>query len=133
VKLSPKVKDVPQLDDRSNLSLVQWQVLLRGKLTANADHFPTESDKKTHVFACTTSKTTILLETTIKAEDDPENAFPNWEAMVDFLVTSLRNPYERADARSAYKELQIHPNESFFDFKLKFLQYTTRGKIDRSE
>jgi hypothetical protein len=27
MKLSPKVKDVPQLDDGSDLSLVQWQVL----------------------------------------------------------------------------------------------------------
>jgi hypothetical protein len=41
------------------------------------DHFPTESDKKTHVFACITSKTAILLETTIETKDDPEDAFPN--------------------------------------------------------
>lgn len=132
-KLSPKAKDVPQLDDGSSPSLVQWQVLLRGKLTANADHFPTELDKKTHVFACTTGKAATLLETAMEAEDNPEEAFPNWEAMVDYLVTSLRNPHERADARSAYKELQMHPNESFFDFKLKFLQYATRGKVARSE
>jgi hypothetical protein len=44
---------------------------------ANADHFPTESDKKTYVFACTTSKTATLLETTIETKDDPENAFSN--------------------------------------------------------
>lgn len=133
IRLSAKVKDVPQLDDGSNPSLVQWQVLLKSKLTANADHFPTESDKKTHVFACTTGKAATLLETAMEAEDDPEEAFPDWEAMVDYLVTSLRNPHERADARFAYKELQMHPNESFFDFKLKFLQYATRGKVAKSE
>jgi hypothetical protein len=44
---------------------------------ANADHFPTESDKKAYVFACTTSKTIILLEIIIKAKDNPENIFPN--------------------------------------------------------
>jgi hypothetical protein len=44
---------------------------------ADADYFPTESNKKTYVFACTTSKTIILLETIIKAKDNPENAFPN--------------------------------------------------------
>jgi hypothetical protein len=43
----------------------------------NTDHFPTESDRKTYVFACTTSKTTILLEIIIKAEDNPENIFPD--------------------------------------------------------
>jgi hypothetical protein len=41
------------------------------------DYFPTESNKKTYVFACITSKTIILLETTIETKDDPENAFPN--------------------------------------------------------
>ncbi len=53
--------------------------------------------------------------------------------MVDFLVTSLRNPHQKADARAAYKELRMHSNESFFDFKLKFLQNATRGKIAKSE
>jgi hypothetical protein len=61
---------------------------------ANMDYFLIKSDKKIYVFACTTSKIIILLEIIIKAEDDPENAFPNWEAMVDLLVISLRNPYE---------------------------------------
>jgi len=69
----------------------------------------------------------------MEAEDDPEEAFPDWGAMVDYLITSLRNPHERADARYAYQELRMHPNESFFDFKLKFLQYATRGKVARSE
>jgi hypothetical protein len=35
------------------------------------DHFPTESDKKTYVFAYTTNKTII------EAKDDPENEFLN--------------------------------------------------------
>jgi hypothetical protein len=43
----------------------------------NADYFLTESDKKTYIFACTTSKAIILLETIIKAEDNPEDAFLN--------------------------------------------------------
>jgi hypothetical protein len=60
---------MPKLDDRSDLSLV--------RLITNTDYFPTESDKKTYVFACTTSKTIILLETTIKTEDNPENMFSN--------------------------------------------------------
>jgi hypothetical protein len=41
------------------------------------DHFPIESDKKTYVFACTTSKTIILLETIIKTKDNPKNTFFN--------------------------------------------------------
>jgi hypothetical protein len=41
------------------------------------DYFPIESDKKTYIFAYTISKTIVLLETTIKAKNDPENAFFN--------------------------------------------------------
>jgi hypothetical protein len=41
------------------------------------DYFLTESNKKTHFFACTTSKTIILLEIIIEAKDNPENAFLN--------------------------------------------------------
>jgi hypothetical protein len=41
------------------------------------DYFPTESDKKTYVFACTTSKTIILLETIIKTKDNLEDIFLN--------------------------------------------------------
>jgi hypothetical protein len=33
------------------------------------DHFPTELNKKTYVFACTTSKTIILLEIIIETKD----------------------------------------------------------------
>jgi hypothetical protein len=43
----------------------------------NMDYFPTELDKKIYIFACITSKAIILLETTIKAKDNPENAFFN--------------------------------------------------------
>jgi hypothetical protein len=39
------------------------------------NYFPIESDKKTYVFAYTTSKTIILLETIIETKDNPENAF----------------------------------------------------------
>jgi hypothetical protein len=41
------------------------------------DHFPTESNKKTYVFACITSKNIILLETIIKAKNNPKNIFLN--------------------------------------------------------
>jgi hypothetical protein len=41
------------------------------------DYFLIESNKKTYVFACITSKTIILLETIIKAKDNPENVFLN--------------------------------------------------------
>jgi hypothetical protein len=44
---------------------------------ANVDYFPTESSKKIYVFACITSKTIILLETTIKTKDNPEDIFSN--------------------------------------------------------
>jgi hypothetical protein len=132
-KLSAKVKDVPQLDDGASPSLVQWQVLLKSKLTTNADHFATESDRKTHVFACTTGKAAALLETAMAAEDDPDDAFLDWESMVEYLVSSLRNPHEQADARHAYKHLRMEADESFLDFKLQFLQHATRGRIAKSE
>jgi hypothetical protein len=41
------------------------------------DYFCTESNKKIYVFACTISKTIILLETIIKTKNDPENMFFN--------------------------------------------------------
>jgi hypothetical protein len=41
------------------------------------DYFPTESNKKTYVFVYTTSKTIMLLETTIETKNDPKDAFPN--------------------------------------------------------
>jgi hypothetical protein len=44
---------------------------------ANTDCFPIESNKKTYIFAYTTSKTIILLETIIEAEDNPKNMFLN--------------------------------------------------------
>jgi hypothetical protein len=44
---------------------------------AHIDYFLTELNKKTHVFACTTNKTIMLLEIIIEAKDNPENAFPN--------------------------------------------------------
>jgi hypothetical protein len=72
---------------------------------ANADYFPTESNNKMHIFACTTSRATILLENIIKTKDDPENMFPDWETIVDFLVRSFRNPHEQTNIWFTYKKL----------------------------
>jgi hypothetical protein len=41
------------------------------------DYFFIESNKKTYVFAYTTNKVIILLETIIETKNDPKNAFPN--------------------------------------------------------
>jgi hypothetical protein len=48
----------------------------------------------------------MLLETIIETKDDPENALPNWEAIIDFLVTSLRNPHEQANIWSTSNLLE---------------------------
>jgi hypothetical protein len=55
-KWSKKRPDPKELSDGVDPTFESWRILIRGKLRANADHFPTEEDKMEYVFGRTTGK-----------------------------------------------------------------------------
>jgi hypothetical protein len=126
-KRSPKHAEPPQLDDGTDPTYTAWRALLRGKLRANADWWPTEQDRIDYVFSCTKGEAQRHLEPRI----DEESAEP-WRSideMLEYLSTIFRDHFEAERSEDSFYALKMTAGQEFSAFHTEFSRLASVGRI----
>ena len=126
-KLSKKRPDPKELSDGTDPTFESWRILVRGKLRANADHFPTDEDKMDYVFGRTTGKAQKHLLP--RFDEDSPARFTTADEMIQYLAARYINPNKVRDARYDYGKLLMKSSETFADFQTTFLHLAGEGQI----
>lgn len=124
---SPKHDDPDKLDDGTSPTYVAWRSLLRGKLSANADWWPTEQDRIYYVFSRTEGKAQSYLEPRIN-----EDSLEPWltvEDMLTHLDTIFRNHFEAEQSENAFYALKQSAGQDFNDFHTEFARLASVGRV----
>ena len=129
-KRSPKHADPPKLDDGTDPTYTAWRALLRGKLRANADWWPTEQDRIDYVFSCTEGEAQRHLEPRI--DEDSAEPWRSVDEMLAHLNTIFRNHFEAERSENAFYALKQSNGQEFSDFHTEFARLASVGRIPSS-
>ena len=127
---SPKHDDPDKLDDGTSLTYSAWKSLLRGKLRANADWWPTEQDRINYVFSRTTGEAQQHLDPRI--DEDSLDPWLTVDEMLEFLDTVYRDYYEAERADNAFHQLEQHKGQEFNEFHTEFARLASVGRVPTS-
>jgi hypothetical protein len=126
-KRSPKHDDPDKLDDGTSPTYLAWRALLRGKLQANADWWPTEQDRINYVFSRTEGKAQSFLEPRIDEESlDP---WLTVDEVLEYLNTVFRNHFETEQCENEFYALQQSTSQDFNEFHTEFARLASVGRI----
>jgi hypothetical protein len=129
-KRSPRHADPPKLDDGTDPTYTAWRALLRGKLRANADWWPTEQDRIDYVFSCTEGEAQRHLEPRI--DEDSAEPWRSVDEMLAHLNTIFRNHFEAERSENAFHALKQSNGQEFSDFHTEFARLASVGRIPSS-
>jgi hypothetical protein len=130
-KRSPKRDDPDRLDDGTSPTYTSWCILLEGKLSANADWWPTEWDRIHYVFSRTEGKAQSHLAPRMSRTSP--NRWTTVDEVLDHLDIVLRNHFEKEQAGDEYARLTQQDHEDFNDFHSEFQRLASLGEISPSQ
>jgi hypothetical protein len=122
--LSPKHPDPTPLKDNTDPKYEHWKLEMEGKFKRNADHFPTEDDKKIYVYGQTEGEAKEHL--TPRYIDE---SFDTAKDMIDYLATIYVDRYKVQNAPHEYRRLVMKANQPFPEFYTKFSQLAGVARI----
>lgn len=93
---------------------------MRAKLRENYDYFTDEESRMVYVFNQTKSKAQQHLDPRYMSDRDDE--FVNAEEMIDYLASVYENQQEVEDAQDEFEQMTMGANETFQEFRTRFLQ-----------
>lgn len=122
------------LDDGVSPTFRQWKASIMDKLRENADHFPTERSRITHVWLRTTGLARSYLTPRYVSENNQYSAVSSMlRDLTEYFVTGT----EQEEAKNRFYDSSMrdhsHPKESFSDFKSRFIADAIEGCIAPSE
>jgi hypothetical protein len=126
-KRSPKHEGPEKLDDGTSPTYVAWKSLLRGKLRANADWWPTEQDRIDYVFSCTTGEAQRHLSPRI--DEDSLEPWLSVDEILAHLDTIFRNHFEAEQAENSFYALKQQATQDFNDFHTEFARLASTGRV----
>jgi Zinc knuckle len=129
-KRSPKHAEPPKLNDGTDPTYTAWRALLRGKLRANADWWPTEQDRIDYVFSCTEGEAQRHLEPRI--DEDSAEPWRSVDEMLQHLNTIFRDHFEAERSENAFYALKQSIGQEFSDFYTEFARLASIGRIPSS-
>jgi hypothetical protein len=129
-KLSPKHRDPDPLDNGASPTYIAWKSLLRGKLRANADWWPTEQDRIDYVFSCTTGEAQRHLEP--RLDEDSLEPWLSVDEILAHLDTIFRNHFEAEEAENLFYALKQQATQDFNDFHTEFARLASVGRVPSS-
>jgi len=129
-KRSPKRDDPDKLNDGVSPTYTSWSILMDGKLSANADWWPTEWDRIHYVFSRTEGKAQSHLEPRMNRAS--LNCWATVDEMLDHLDIILRNPFEKEEAEDEFTCLSQQDHEDFNDFHSEFQRLASLGEVSPS-
>ena len=66
-------------------------------------------------------------------DEENENPYTSYQEMFETLDAIYKNAHQVQDSRQAYRDLRMGSNQSFQDFKTKFIQLANEGRIPSSD
>jgi hypothetical protein len=131
VQRSPKREDPDKIDDGTSPTYTSWCILMEGKLSANADWWPTEWDQIHYVFSRTEGKAQSHLAPRMSRTS--RNRWTTVDEVLDHLDIVLRNHFEKEQAGDEYARLAQQDNEDFNEFHSEFQRLASLGEISPSQ
>ena len=122
-----------ELDEGTAPTFRQWHAV-RGKLRVNADHYDTEDARMAMVWEVTTGLAKRYLTPRYVSD---KHGFETAEEMIELLRSYFESGNEVAEARDAFHDLHMgdkgHQNETFPEFKARFLTLAIEGEVSETE
>ena len=133
-RLSKNVPEADALDNGIDPTFRQWRASIYDKLRENADHFTSERSRCTHVWLKTTGLARTYLTPRYTSVDRP---FASVSEMLTCLESYFLSGTETEEARNRFNDMHMqdkgHVQESFPEFKARFLADAIEGNVPESE
>ena len=119
---------------------LQWKASIQGRLSINHDHFADETGRMNAVWEATKGEAMTWLQPRYLAHLNDkwdEDPYVNAEDMIDHLSDRFTTGLEKAVDRNRFKDCfwgeRLHANETYHDFKSRFVHLAITGEVPRSE
>ena len=126
---SKKRPDPPVLTDGTDPTFESWKIQIRAKLRANADHYPSEEDKREYLFSRTLGNAQKHLLP--RFDEDSPTRFTSVKEMLSHLASIYVNPNKVRDAQFEYHRLRMETGQTFSTFQTTFLHLAGEGQIPK--
>jgi hypothetical protein len=128
---STKAPDPTPFSNGEDPSYNHWKLQMQGKFTINEDHFQNEKAKMIYFFNRTAGDAAEHLQP--RYENDASEPFETVEQMFSHLDAIYLDPFEKENAKKAFKKLAMTEFETFPKFLTRFLHLSGKAKIPKSE
>ncbi|KAJ5131599.1 hypothetical protein N7448_005757 [Penicillium atrosanguineum] len=112
--------DAPMLDDGKTVRFNAWATIVKRKLAANADHYPTAEHRMIYVASRCEGK--ALLHIHPRLEEDASNPYRDASDIMEHLKGVFQNPNRATEAYQEYQRLAMKPKDDFNDFLAEFVR-----------
>lgn len=113
-KRTVKIPDPPVYSSNETMPIESWILLMRGKLTANADIYPNEEVKVTYIFSRVAGSARSHLEPRMLAR-----SIPDADAALGYLLRVFADPARKNKAKDKYRRLR-QARRPFAEFWAEF-------------
>ncbi|OQE34336.1 hypothetical protein PENCOP_c021G03699 [Penicillium coprophilum] len=124
---SAKLPDAPILKDGKEVRYETWESIIRQKLRANADYFPTPDHRKFYIQSRCEGKAHMHIAP--RLNDKASEPYIDAEDMLDHLRSVFENPNRVAEAFTEYSKLKMKPKDNFNDFLSEFIQLAEEAQV----
>ncbi|KAJ5661416.1 uncharacterized protein N7477_009032 [Penicillium maclennaniae] len=112
--------DAPMLDDCKTVRFNAWATMIKRKLAANADHYPTAEHRMIYVASRCEGKALLYIHP--RLEEDASNPYRDALDIMEHLKGVFQNPNRAAEAYQEYQRLTMKPKDNFNDFLAEFVR-----------
>jgi hypothetical protein len=130
-KKSTKLADPEPLSDGVEPTFDQWISRIKNKLSANADHYPTESLKIAYIENRTKGDAARHLEPRMR-ENHPER-YQTAEEIFDHLREIYLDPNKLLIAKADFRKLFMKNNDDYHQFHTKFMHLAGEAEIPKND
>jgi hypothetical protein len=127
---SQLTEKIPALDNGIEPTFISWRISIRDRLEVNEDHYPTERARKALVWGATAGQAKEYLQPRYLSESQD---YTTAQEMIDLLATYFLTGNETEEKRREFHSLKMRDNETFPEFKARFLSLAIQGKVSESE
>jgi hypothetical protein len=130
----PKQKDPPRFgNNQGDIHYEAWKDEMLDKFEEDTEQFPTERSRMRYLFNRTEADAKNHLHPRYTREPENTDPYQSAEEMWQTLDAAFKNQFYVRDSREAYRQLRMQPNQTFQEFKLRFVTLASGGRIARTE
>lgn len=136
---SAKVKDPPVFtNDKAStgepeVKFTQWYMLLKNKLTSNADHFTGEEDRVAYILNRMGGSAAEAVMPFVYSETDDPPLYTTQDEVMTYLESAFKDHNAHSKARAKFRDLRMTTDQKFTAFRLTFVQTAGSARIPQSE